>query len=499
MNKNKVLNRSLRASLALGLSPILMALLAMPAWATNGYFSHGYGAKSKGRAGASTAFGQDALVAATNPAGIAFVEDRLDVGIDIFKPKRGGSIKGNFFGPDESYDGNQKETFYIPDFGYVTAIDEQWSWAFTAIGHGGMNTRYNRDENPYARFGSKGTAGVDLAQLYAGPTISYQYRPGQAIGLSLNYVYQKFEATGLSAFASEEFPGPYSSAPKYVTDNGHESSKGVGLRIGWQGNFGPISVGAGWSPKVHMDKFARYQGLFAEQGGFDIPETYAVGLAWRATEKLTIAADYQRIKYADVASVGNPLSNFQNPEGNAAFLAQLPADDLNDFLAGANAGPSMLVFIEQLNSSPLGPVVDGVGENVAGDRFGSKLGDDDGPGFGWRNMSVVKLGFDYIWSQTLTLRAGFSDTKQPVPANQTFFNILAPGLVEEHYTVGATLNRGAHELTLHALYAPEIQVKGRRSIPDDGPPLPPASFGGGEADVYLEEKTLGISYGYKFN
>lgn len=474
-------------------------LLSAPqAWATNGYFSHGYGAKSKGRAGASTAFPQDALVASTNPAGIRFVEDRIDIGIDVFKPARGGSIRGNFFGPDESFDGNHKDTFYIPDFGYVSKINDQWSWAFTAIGHGGMNTSYSGYENPFARFGSEGDAGVDLAQLFLGPTVAWEYIEGQSVGLSVNYVFQQFQARGLSAFASEDFPGPYSESPSDVTNKGPDTSKGIAYRIGWQGNFGDFSFGAGWAPKVSMGKFNSYKGLFAEQGGFDIPETYAFGVAWRATEDITIAVDYQRIKYNDVASVGNSISNFQNPDGNAAFLAQLPAGPLNDFLAGLNAGPNMLALINQLNGSPLGPVVNGLVNTVAGDRFGNLLGSDNGPGFGWQNMSVMKYGIDYEVTDTLTLRAGYSDTDQPVPENETLFNILAPGVVEEHYTVGASYAWGAHEFTVHMLYAPQVDVKGKNSIPDDGPPLPPASFGGGEADVYLEEKTYGFSYGYRF-
>lgn len=478
---------------------VLLLGLGGQALATNGYFSHGYGAKSKGRAGASTAFPQDAMVVATNPAGIRFVEDRIDVGLDVFKPKRGGAIRDNFFGPDEEFEGNRKASFYIPDFGYLAAVNEQWSWAFTAIGHGGMNTRYPANQNPYGRFGSEGTAGVDLAQLFLGPSIAWEYMPGQALGLSVNYVYQQFEAVGLSAFASESFPGPYSESPRFVTDKGHESSKGVGYRVGWQGNFGRFSVGAGWTPKIRMDKFDRYRGLFAEQGGFDIPETYAFGLAWRPTEALTLALDYQRIKYNEVPSVGNSIDNFQNPQGNAAFLAQLPADQLNDFLAGINAGPSMLAFIAQLQNSPLGPAVDTLADSAAGDRFGNLLGSDNGPGFGWQNLSVVKFGIDYIVSPALTLRAGFSDTEQPIPENETFFNILAPGVVEEHYTLGASYRRGLHEITVHAMYAPEVTVKGRGSIPDEGPPIPPASFGGGEADIFLEEKLLGVSYGYRFD
>ena len=56
--------------------------------ATNGYFSHGYGTKNKGLAGGGIALPQDAMIAATNPAGMAFVGDRMDAGISLFSPMR---------------------------------------------------------------------------------------------------------------------------------------------------------------------------------------------------------------------------------------------------------------------------------------------------------------------------------------------------------------------------------------------------------------------------
>lgn len=468
------------------------------AWATNGYFSHGYGAKSKGMAGASTALPQDALAAATNPAGIVKLDRRLDAGVDVFIPKRGGSIRGNFFGPDEFFDGSRKDSFYIPDFGYVNAINDHWSWSFTAYGHGGMNTRYGADENPYARFGSTGVAGVDLAQLFIGPSFAYRITPTQSVGISVNYVFQRFEATGLNAFASRSFPGPYSESPDHVTNNGYDESDGVSVRLGWLGDFGPVSVGASYQPKIRMDTFDKYKGLFAEQGGFDIPETYAVGLAWRSTPSLTFSLDYQRINYSDIPSVGNPLSNFQNPEGISNLIAQLPPNPLNDLLAQLNAGPALLSVLQEIQASPLGGPIEALSGPLSEELYGNKLGSDNAPGFGWRDVDVYKLGISYALSEKLTLRAGYSDLEQPIPANETFFNILAPGVVEEHYTIGATYKRNAHELTFHAMHAPGVDIRGSGSIPDATLPIPPASFGGGEADIYLEETLLGISYGYRF-
>ncbi len=58
------------------------------ALATDGYFSHGYGMKGKGRGGASTAMTTDAFGGANNPATMVFVGNRIDLGIDWFRPER---------------------------------------------------------------------------------------------------------------------------------------------------------------------------------------------------------------------------------------------------------------------------------------------------------------------------------------------------------------------------------------------------------------------------
>jgi len=76
----KVVNKSL---LAIAVSGILAAPAVN---ATNGYFAHGYSTKEKGLAGAGTAYSQDAMAAANNPAGMAFVGNRMDIGAALFSP-----------------------------------------------------------------------------------------------------------------------------------------------------------------------------------------------------------------------------------------------------------------------------------------------------------------------------------------------------------------------------------------------------------------------------
>ena len=66
----------------------------------------------------------------------------------------------------------------------------------------------------------------------------------------------------------------------------------------------------------------------------------------------------------------------------------------------------------------------------------AKLGMEGGAGFGWKDMTVVKLGAQWEASHDWTLRLGYATGKQPIPASEVMFNLLAPGVIEQHVTLG---------------------------------------------------------------
>ncbi|MBS3916347.1 MAG: outer membrane protein transport protein [Sulfuritalea sp.] len=415
----------------------LAMALAPAAWATNGYFSHGYGMKAKGMGGVGIALPQDALAAATNPAGMVMVGDRLDVGVDWFRPIRDAEIVGNAGGAavNGDYSGNDQKNFFIPEFGYNKMLGWNMSLGVSVYGNGGMNTNY---KNGIPLFGTT-RAGVDLSQLFIAPTFAYKINKNHAVGISLNLAYQRFKAYGLQNFAAAP-PFNASFSPSNVTNNGYDSSTGWGIKLGYTGNLtDAVTVGATYQSRTRMSKFSDYKGLFAEQGDFDIPENYGIGIAVKASPKLTIAADVQHINYSSIASVSNPLSN-------------------------------MTVL-------------------------GNPLGSDNGAGFGWRDMTIFKLGLSYAYSDKLTLRGGVSTTKQPIPSSETLFNILAPGVVENHLTLGATWAVSpSSELTVAYMHAFSKKVNGSASIPPGVPP----GMGGGNANLKMHQDSLGIAYGMKF-
>jgi long-chain fatty acid transport protein len=125
-----------------------------------------------------------------------------------------------------------------------------------------------------------------------------------------------------------------------------------------------------------------------------------------------------------------------------------------------------------------------------GNKFASpgQLGDSNGPGFGWEDITVYKLGYQWDSSPTWTWRVGASMGDNPIPSSEVLFNILAPGVMETHITGGFTYNMGTNnELTVAAMYAPETKIKGTN-------PLDPAQ----QIELYMSQWELTASYAWKF-
>ena len=423
------------------LLPVVAACVAAgPALATNGYFSHGYGLKAKGMGGASTALAQDSLGGANNPASMVWVGSRMDLGGDVFMPKRDSERSGSAIPPINGYIESGKTAFLVPEFGYNRMLSSDMSLGVSVYGNGGLNTAYPQGNfqcpTPSNTFVpanilcGNGELGVDLMQLIIAPTLAYKLNAQHAVGASLLLGYQRFAATGLQAF------GGLSGDPGNLTNRGTDTSTGVGLRLGYQGRLSDaFTIGAAYATKMSMGEFDKYKGLFAENGGFDIPSHFNIGVAFMPTPAVTIAFDYGRIFYSDAKSVNNPSQPPQAPLGAA-----------------------------------------------------------NGPGFGWQDIDVFKLGVSWRMSEAWTLRAGYNKGDNPIIPRDVTFNILAPGVMKDHYTAGFTyaLDKD-NEITGAFMVAPRKTVTGA-SFFDNlfGPGA------GGSETIGMKQSSIGLAWGRKF-
>lgn len=409
----------------------LLAALASPvtaALATDGYFSHGYGMKAKGMGGASVAMTDNAFAGANNPAIAAWAGDRIEVGVDVFMPERSMARAGGMVDASVTSDST---SFLVPEFGYNRKLSEQMGLGITVYGNGGMNTDYAGGQihcGPAANNVLCGSnrLGVDLQQLIIAPTFAYRFSANQSVGVSPLLVQQIFKADGVDLFDN----GMMSSAPGKVSGNGYDSSSGLGLRLGYLGKLSEaVTVGASYAPKVAMSKLSKYAGLFAEQGSFDIPENYTLGATFKPNPNVVLAMDYERISYSGVKSISNPSSN--------------PA----------------------------------------------QLGSAGGPGFGWKDVDVWKLGVQWTVSPKLDVRAGVNVGDNPIKSRDVSFNILAPGVVTTHYTLGATYGLSdTSEVTLAYMYAPSNSVSGSSMFN--------AQMPAGNETIKMSQQSLGIQFGW---
>lgn len=413
---------------------VLLALGAQSAFATNGLAPTGIGQTHKAMGGAAAGYAANTMSMGTNPAAASFIPDGYDVGAEVFMPNRSATLKPGFSmtGTAVEADGNGDDMFLIPEAGYKRDMKGGLSVGIVAYGNGGMNTSYE--------------GGVPFGPgSFGGP-------PGTKTGIDLmqlfvaptaSYQVSDKVAVGASVnlvaqrFEAEglaAFAG-LSSDPASVSDRGGATSTGVGGTVGIQGKISEqLSAGLAYRSKVNMGKLDEYKGLFPNEGEFDVPAATTVGIAFQATPQTLIAADVQKIEYSKVAAIGNGF-----------------------------------------NGLPLG---------AAG-----------GPGFGWSDQTVYKVGLKQQVNDGLAVMVGYNHADNPVSTEATTFNVLAPAVVEKHLSLGFEKKlTPKSKLTGSYMHAFENTVEGAGTPPAPGaPPLPLSAY-----DLTMDQNAVGIAYSVEF-
>lgn len=253
--------------------------------------------------------------------------------------------------------------------------------------------------------------------------------PTAAYKITSNHSIGVSPLIGYQRFAAEGLQG-FGVMTTTGGNLGYDDAFGYGVRVGYMGKITPaLTIGAAYSTKVDMQKMDKYAHLFAEQGDLDLPENYNAGVAYKFTPDLTVALDYQRINYSGVAAIGNPSN---------AILAGIP------------------------------------------------LGANNGSGFGWRDIDVWKLGAQYKYNKNWTMRAGWNHGDNPVQAADVTFNIIAPGVIKDHLTMGTTyLTSTGGELTVAYIHGFENSVSGSNLMT------------GAPETIRMHQDIIGVAYGWK--
>ncbi|MDX2425908.1 MAG: outer membrane protein transport protein [Cycloclasticus sp.] len=366
-----------------------LVLVSQNASATNGYFSIGYGAKMMGMGGVGIAFPQDTLAGALNPAAMSQVEG-MDFGTRVLYASRDSEFDCRGIGActEVVSSRSRRDYFLLPNFGWNMRLNDKNTVGVSVYANG-LNTTFRRrlftetfervfNVSPVT---TNGHLGADFAQLNIAATYTHEFESKHVLGVSPIFSIQKFGASGLDFFEG------LSSDPGSLTDRGDELSYGLGIKFGWF--YKPNETyqwGAYYTPRTKMTKMKKYSGLLANNGELDIPSNYGIGLAINPNDSFSIALDVSRINY-------NEIDAFSNPAPTAA-----------EFTGG-----------------------------FAANRL---LGRSDGVGFGWNDITVVKLGMRYIVDDKITLRLGANYGQEQTPKNAAILNVITPAVSSKHLTAG---------------------------------------------------------------
>lgn len=422
-----------------------LAAIATPAFATEGYFQYGYGARQKGLGGAGVADGTDATTTSLNPAGLTNVGNEASMSMTVFSPRRefnGGPTPG--FTPAGTVESGN-DWFYVPNMAISYRLAPGSLVDVVGIqmyGNGGMNSDYPAVIGggcPFPRMGifcggafGNGKLGVNLQQALL--SVAFAKAFGNiSVGIAPTIARQTIEVEGLGAFRGA------SLTPTAVSDAGTNSSWGGGIRAGIEWKVMPgVRIGVAGATPMWMTKFEEYRGLFAEGGSFDIPANIQAGIAYDVNPALTVMFDYRHIWYGSVAAIANPSTNIFGCLGNSFCLG------------GAN-----------------------------------------GPGFGWSDVDSFKFGVEYKMNPALTLRAGYAYNTAAISGRDAMFNILAPATVQHHITGGMEYKYNRNwSFELAGAYVPRVHVSG----PELNPPFGAGAFHPIDISMEQFEVTLGVKY-----
>lgn len=423
------------------LAPLLAAgAIPLSAYATNGMNLEGYGPIASGMGGASVAYDNGNADMINNPATLGFLPEGRQR-FSLFLGGLGPTVSSN--GQRSAAD-----SFVMPAVGYVRK-DGQFSWGVGMMAQGGMGTEYQNgafwgalaQSNPGAVDMLSGAALGNLSEVGVGRILFplvYQVDERLNVGGSLDFVWagmdvqwlidgahfadmmpgrpQRFgsvSGTMVNGFQGMMVPGGIQAIGwGYFDFNKSGKFFQQATATGWAGNLGltyrltpRLTLGAIYHAKTRLKDLATSgNGATAsfnvDFGGvattipvagkvvvhdFEWPETWVVGLAWRASDDWLFAADYKRINWADV------MRNFK-----MSFIAS----GTQSGMATAFAGSELNMIYRQE----------------------------------WRNQNVLMLGASYRYNDRTTLRFGVNLANNPVP--DAYLSPLFPAIIKRHFNAG---------------------------------------------------------------
>ncbi len=340
----------MKTKIIVGAVSAALFALAHNAHATNGDQMLGVTATQWGMGGAVVAAPQDAGTILTNPAGLAELgikEVRFDMGVGLLNPPR----KVNGKDSDSDY-------YLMPSGAVAFNVNDR---LFLGMGMGGISG--SGVDFSDASIAPATHAFVTTKQSFKiAPGFGYKISDQLSLGAALQIGYQSL------AIYNGMFPGGPLALPQTQV-------YGYGVNVGMIYKVSDaVQLGASWTSKTDMDEFKWNTNAGTYRMTMDMPQTFALGAAFKPMPGLLIEADVKHIGFSDVLD----RVPFQTPAG---------ASSMN---------------------------------------------------FGWSNQTVYAIGVQKEINDKTTIRAGFNYGKSPIGAEDVDSNIGSLAITEKHLTLGVT-------------------------------------------------------------
>lgn len=319
------------------------------ALATNGDQMLGLTATQSGMAGATVAAPQDAATIMYNPAGLATLgikDVRFDMGVGVLNPPR----KVNGQDSDSDY-------YLMPAGAAAFNVNDK---LFLGMAMGGISG-----------------SGVDFADVIPGGTAQAVVTTKQSYKIVPGFAYKVSDQLSVGAALQIGYQSlaMYNGMGASVLTLPQTQVYGYGMNAGLIYKVSnAVQVGASWTSKTNMDEYKWNTNNGTYRMTMDMPQIFALGVAFKPMPGLLVEADVKRIGFSDVMD----RITFQTP-------------------AGASSMP-----------------------------------------FGWSDQTVYAIGVQKEINDKTTVRAGFNYGKSPIGAEDVNANIGSLAITEKHLSLGAT-------------------------------------------------------------
>ncbi len=379
------------------------AILASPAYATNGMSLEGYGAKSAAMGGTMMAYdiGNSGMMGNPATLGLRKQGNNFGLGVTVLQPDVNASIPA--YGMSSDSEGT---SYVMPSLSFIRK-DGDFTYGVGVFAQGGMGTDYSGTS-----FLSGGTGLPQMSQVGFGRLmfpVAYQATKELSVAAQIDYIWASMDLQMLQM--DPKGNGGYVSVKDDSDFTGQMTGDGFAFKLGAVYQFNKeFSVGATYHSESNLDDLTGSGTITPFMGGmtpgafpanytvvdFQWPATWGVGMAWNVTPELLLAADIKQLMWSQT------MADFT----------------LTTDIPGMGA---------QTQSMP---------QN-------------------WDNQTVYSICAQYKIDPAVALRIGYNYGKNPVPDNT--LNPLFPAITESHFTFGAGWQIDkANSLAIAFTYAPEV-------------------------------------------